>query len=802
MRNVKRPTGLIVFAVLFITHAAFSTVAAGEVITKTDWCVITLPENVNVDEALKVHVKFFGLKPKMNIYCDIHYEKKDGNWGGKMRSGGSFLNVGTDGERTFTVKIPGNKPAAAKVFATVFVSQKGWTEKVKVVNSEKTMLTFAADKTPARRFTPLKLVDGYLSKHPRLLFSKMDVPALKLRAANNKEIWAHVMVQANWLVTRKLPDANLIKSGARYYRSEWMLSGALAYVVTGEVKYKTALIKWMKAHSAVSIWGTGWGENVDIPANWYLYYISLAYDMIHDEISEADKKQIVSGLLSHGRAVYSCWLEKDGITYDQNHTYVPIISLIATALAIGEREKEAASWLSFGHEIMRRCRMVLTPDGYYYEGTGYWEYAFHWHIRYADLISRATGEEAFSLPIFKNQYNYLLHHGLPGGKMFDIGDTGKGATTRGEAHRSGRKHMIYRLASVFKDRNAQAAADMFMKHKGEVDAPSMYFLWYDQSVKPAPVKSLPTFHHFTDYGIVSWRSSWQDDASVYLFHCGPPVGYSSEAVLEKLPDWRMNTGHVHPDVGAFWMYAKGAYLATDTGYTQRKRTRDHNTILVDDQGMGADYTYWVHTGFPDRTIPYSTWTPAKLEKVHLEKEYGYAKGDFSTIYDESLGKLNIQRHVIMSNDFLIVLDEQSGVNPHKYTFMLHSDNQFKTMSANLTETQTGDAKLLVYTLSPTAFVSTPGPAMMFYGKSPNKGEDRESGYQLAVATDGRVKSNKLVNVLIPIKAGAKKPRSVDLLKFDQKETVIKIVSGDGKAETITLNLAWKSGSKEGPVARK
>ena len=48
-----------------------------------------------------------------------------------------------------------------------------------------------------------------------------------------------------------------------------------------------------------------------------------------------------------------------------------------------------------------------------YEGHGYWSYALHWHVRYTDLISRATGEKAFDLPVLRDSWKFALYLSLP-----------------------------------------------------------------------------------------------------------------------------------------------------------------------------------------------------------------------------------------------------------------------------------------------------------------------------------------------------------------------------------------------------
>jgi hypothetical protein len=659
------------------------------------------------------------------------------------------------------------------------------------------MLGFAAAAEPA----PLRA--GYADTHPRLLLAPADLTMLKERIVGQPEMWKPVLASASRLGAVGVPDAAMVREGKRYYRIDWLLSGALAGSIGDDAKARAVTIAWMKAHCQVDVWGTGWRENTDIPANWYMYHIALAYDLLHADITPVDRALIEQGLAAHAEAVYRAWKDEATIPYDQNHTYVPMIGLAAAALVLLDQEPRAAGWLAFARRVMDCCRAVLPEDGYYYEGTGYWEYAFHWHVRYADLIGRATGTDAFDLAMFARNHLFAAHLSLPGPPwLFDIGDTGNGTGKRTDKPQFGRKGMLHRMAAARRDPVAQGVAEHLRAAGGEWEDAGMQFLWYDPTLASEPVARLPTFHQFTDHGVVSWRSSWDADATVLLFKCGPPLGYAAEAKLAAMPAWRPNTGHAHPDIGMFWLYARGAYLATDTGYSGRKRTRDHNTILVDGQGMGADQSYWVYSGFPDRDIPYATWTGAKLEKVHLEPAYAYALADFSRVYDKALGGLSIRRHLIASADAVIILDDLAGDRPHVFTSMLHADSAFRTVAPGIVETASGPAVLRHHLLNPQECATADGPAMVTdYSKGPNGGVEVPRGFQFAIASPAPVQRQRFIQVLMPAVAGQAAAQAA-LQSLDERQLVIRLVPPAGPGRVITLDLAWQPGTPDGPVSSR
>lgn len=660
-------------------------------------------------------------------------------------------------------------------------------------------LTLLAAVSPAASTGQPALLPDYAAGHPRLLFAASDRTVLVERIRQQPELWKPVLAAATRL-RAGVPDVQTIREGKRYYRIDWLLSGALAGSIGGDAKARDAAIAWMKAHCQVDVWGTGWRENVDIPANWYMYYIALAYDILHADIAAADRTLIATGLATHAEAVYQSWKGETKIPYDQNHTYVPMIGLAAVALALLDEEPRAAGWLAFARDMMDACRAVMPEDGYYYEGTGYWEYAFHWHVRYADLIGRATGSDAFALPMFARNHLFAAHLSLPGPPwLFDIGDTGHGVGKRTAKPQFGRKGMLHRMAAARRDSEAQGVAEHLRRAGGEWEDAGMQFLWFDPSLAAAPITALPTFHHFTDHGVISWRSSWDADATVLAFKSGPPLGYAAEAKLAAMPAWRPNTGHAHPDIGMFWLFARGAYLATDTGYSGRKRTRDHNTILVDGQGMGADHTYWVYSGFPDRDIPYATWTGAKLEAVHLEAAYAYARADFSRVYAAELGGLQIRRHLVASRDMVIILDDLAGDKPHVFSSLVHADAAFQNVAPGVMRTTTGNAALLHYVLNPTECVVASEPAMvMNYTKGPNNGVDEQRGFQLTLTSTAPVTRQRFISVLVPIAAGEAAPQAVELVAHDAKQLQVRVVRTAAEARIYVVDLTWQEG-QPGPV---
>ena len=654
------------------------------------------------------------------------------------------------------------------------------------------------EKTAA---VPLKA--DYAKAHPRMLFSAADVPAIKKKAADHPELWKQVIAHADSLTKREVPDAKEVSGGAHYWRIEYVTSGALAYLVTGDRKYLDATRNWMVRYSEGKIWGEGWGQNVDLHASWYLYHIGIAYDILRDELSDADRALIRDGLADHAKAIHESFDTRypRGLPYAQNHTYIPVTGMVAGALAVMDEVPEARDWIKRGWVLMARSRHALGDDGYYYEGRGYWSYAFSWQVRYAELMGRATGRSLMAEPTLADSWLFALHTSLPGMPWgYDMGDTGRWADgKRGGSPLVSQHTYLWAVARANRGADTQLAGNFINKRGPEFDYPAVSFLWYDPSVTPAALGDVKPYHHFKDHDVVCWRSGWGDDATCLMFRCGPPQGHAAAKKLREMTDWRMNSGHTHPDIGAFWLYARGAYLAGDTGYTARKFTRDHNTLLVGGKGQGADGTYW-----NDRGWPYDKFDAARIVAVHLADDHVYARGEFGSVYPADLGIHSLQRTVLATKRWLLTIDNLDAKQEQTLTWLCHTDEPFKAEGRAYVSRKTEGALAIFPLVSGTK--AEPEKTIVLAGTGPGEGTEAQRGYHLRVTSAGSSESPQaggrwvqLVTLLVPLGADEKPPEAKLTGRSSSAATVV-ITWPDGTTETIKTDWLWVPAAGGAPAA--
>ena len=439
--------------------------------------------------------------------------------------------------------------------------------------------------------------------HPRVFLTQGEIEKLKAKTISQKELWHTALARVRALTVEPPPPP----AETRRAQNEvgiGIAEAAFVYKITGEKKYLDAARKYMDAAASYDVWGYSYNKpNVDLAAGHLLYGMGWAYDLLYNDLSDAERTKYREKLIRQARLLYDYFKPKSGKTYaySQNHTFIPISGLAVTAYALMGETNEAKDWAALSRAIFDRVLATYSEDGYYYEGMEYWIFSTPWLVHYMDAHLHATGENLYlTTPGFRSAHEYVAHATLPGGEFnFDFGDIYAGPVTRGrkgddyERERIDGKfrsnyNILYNLASRFQNGEAQGVAD-WLKSKGQVNAEEIWtFIWYDANIKSISISKQPTSHYFKDHGVVFWRDSWNDDATAFAFKAGPPEGHAAAAKISLYPDWRLSSGHAHPDAGSFIIWSKGRYLTGDSGYAGVPMTEHHNAVTFGGQGQARE----------------------------------------------------------------------------------------------------------------------------------------------------------------------------------------------------------------------
>ncbi|MDX6288243.1 MAG: hypothetical protein QOH42_42 [Blastocatellia bacterium] len=546
-----------------------------------------------------------------------------------------------------------------------------------------------------------------LGVHPRVYVTDKELADLRQRArTSHRELWQRVISHVRALAGDP-PPAPAEQRRQQNDVGIAIAEAAFVYKIEGDKKYLDAARKYMDAAVSYDIWGYATNKpNVDLAAGHLLYGLAFGYDLLYHDLSEKDRARYRDKLIKQARLMADYFKPKRGRTlaYSQNHTFIPIAGLGIAAYALYDETPEAPEWASLSRAIYDRVLATYSQDGYYYEGFEYWIFSTPWLVHYLDAHAHATGEDLYDRPGFRLMHQYVAHSMLPGGNyIFDFGDVFEGPLTRAgkgeeyprthpQGHFNTNYNLLYRLAQRFQSGEAQGVAAWLMR-SGQVNAEDFWSLvWYDANLKPVPIERQPAWHYFSDHDVFYWRSDWSNEATAFAFKCGPPEGHHTAFLLPQFPDWRLSSGHAHPDANSFIIFARGEYLTGDTGYAGVPMTEHHNTLLVNGKGQAKEGDG--HDVFAG--VPYELLNRIRISEVKVEPNQVIVRGDATAAYGPELGLQKFVREFVYrpSAGFTIT-DEVETTKPASLTFLLHADDRIEKESANRFSIKAGGVKLLV-----------------------------------------------------------------------------------------------------------
>jgi Domain of unknown function (DUF4962)/Heparinase II/III-like protein len=593
--------------------------------------------------------------------------------------------------------------------------------------------------------------------HPRVYVTNEELNQLRDRARiTHKELWQQALQRVRALSTEP-PPAPAQKRREQNEVGIAIAEAAFVYKIERDPKYLNAAKKFMDAAVSYDIWGYANNKpNVDLAAGHLLYGLGWGYDLLYNDLTESERSRYRDKLIKQARLLADYFKPKSGRTfaYSQNHTFIPMAGLGVAAYALYGETPEAAEWASLARAIFDRVLATYSQDGYYYEGFEYWIFSTPWLVHYLDAHAHATGEDLYDLPGFRQMHKYVAHSMLPTGRyVFDFGDIFEGPLTRAgkgvesqRTHPGGRFHtnfnLLYRLAQRFQSGEAQGVAH-WLKSFDQVNAEDFWSLvWYDNNVKPVPIERQQTSYYFRDHEVVFWRSDWTPNATAFAFKCGPSEGHHTATGLKQFPDWRLSSGHAHPDANSFIIFARGEYLTGDTGYAGVPLTEHHNTLLFGGKGQAKEGSG--HDAFAD--VPYERLNQIRIDEVKFENGHVLVRGDATKAYEPELGVRKFLRQFEYSaNEGFTIRDEVELVKPAVVTSIVHADTSIQKDWTNRFSIGAGKVNLLVEALEPkdlhsaieTNVVTAPGPP-----GSVDKGERQERGRKLLLSTSRPVTATR------------------------------------------------------------
>ena len=500
---------------------------------------------------------------------------------------------------------------------------------------------------------------------------------------------------------------------------------ALAFCLTDDERYLDRARQWIEIAIGYPHWGVIRHPDSDLNAAWLLFGLGLTHDWLHDVMPREEHDALRAKLHLQGTRLYDFAVAKEGewwsSAYWQNHNWICYAGLATVAHTLEREHPETRAWSNRAVENFRAVFSLLPEDGSDYEGAVYWCYGLPWLLIAADLIQQQTGIDLHTSEFLRNTFYYRLYASAP-----NLVDT----ANFGDCHDRRRAHaaaIYYRLASVYRNGHAQWLADYF-EHTGEWERerregllrPSsashafLEFLWYDPTVAPAPIYNLPRARVFPDLGLVCARSDWSPSAAYIAFKCSKPTGTKAWTLghaINRERGWKMlKTGHAHPDENSFIVVRGSDYLAVDEGYSHKKQSCHHNTVLVDGKGQYREGVYHVADELGEE------WG-CKLESHFAGQRVVYARGEAASAYDPALTLERFTRQMLfIGAKHIVVCDDLAAREPREFAWLLQTDVPLRPcQTSEVSETSevcrrqfenlSGSTRLRVSAVEPRSFTA-------------------------------------------------------------------------------------------------
>jgi hypothetical protein len=525
---------------------------------------------------------------------------------------------------------------------------------------------------------------------PRLIITNQNLEGLILKSeTTHKHLFDLTIQLADNFLENEPP---LLQNASNTYRiiGETMPSLGVAYLITKEDKYLIGAERWIKVLLNVPTWRGS--ENLGRSA--WVTGIAQLYDWLYHDLNEDIKTEIINRLKKEAEIIRNSAASTRALS---NHLLIETAAVGTTGLILPFEDtlrnsllKQADEWTNY---IIRNAPL----DGSWGEGVQYWQYGLGYFLRFLEGAQTSGYRDYFpEYSWLKKTGRFPIHFSVPDKltRVINFGDCG--------TDRYIPTCLLYLPASKYKDGVVQ---DFALKIQAtEPHKLSWFdFLTYNATVQPVDYKTVEKeFHHFDDHGFVTMRSSWEKDATLVGFRCGPAPGHANQAKPERLANRGYGPGHQHPDINSFVIYANGTWLAIDPGYIMLKETRNHNTVLVNGYGQAGAGGKWLdYMAFQNRE-------PApKITHAESTPNYDYVIGDAGNIYLDEAGLEYFERQLMFIKPNVIIIADRlkTGVSSI-FTWSLQANEIAEIEKMNFGyDIKKETASLSVFPLLPVGFES-------------------------------------------------------------------------------------------------
>jgi hypothetical protein len=356
----------------------------------------------------------------------------------------------------------------------------------------------------------LYLTDMLRSEHPRLLGTASDF-------LYNRQLVASDTRAADWytkvkeaadrllnepVVTYETPDGLRLLEVSREVIQRMYTLG-MVYRIGGDSVY--AERAWRELEAVAGF--PDWNPRHFLDTAEMTHGVAIGYDWFYDYFSEARKQTIRDAILQLGLAPgLDGYRNREGWSVALgNWNFVTNGGLAMGALAIGDEPSArfvAEELLRTGLDSIQAVLPQLAPDGGWYEGYGYWDYATQYLTVHLAGLKTALGtdfgqtlkpglEEAGLFPIYLES---------PVNQTFNFADGTSGVSQTPQ---------LFWMAGQYNKPELQWFRSQSAAPQG--------LLWYKPTAYPGPkAANMPHDAYFANVETATFRSSWEDPNALFV----------------------------------------------------------------------------------------------------------------------------------------------------------------------------------------------------------------------------------------------------------------------------------------------
>ncbi|MBQ4528291.1 MAG: discoidin domain-containing protein [Clostridia bacterium] len=427
--------------------------------------------------------------------------------------------------------------------------------------------------------------------HPRIQAAPEDFARIREQIETNAQMkhWSDRVIRGADTLLTTGPVEYELRDGIRLlYVCRDVLTNmytlGMAYQLTGNTEYADRA--WLDLNAVCKEF-FDWHPTHDIDTGEMCAAVAIGYDWMYDAFSDEQRKIIEEGLYQKGLyeaslAYQSSSAAMSGIAYGEaNHNVVCNGGITMAALAVMDVFPEEAYFLaSCAARAAELNIQHFAPDGAYYEGPHYWEYAMQYASKLISSLDSVLGN-SFGLDCIEGldtAADFMIYMQSSNG-IYNYGDGTQAKVYVPEMLWLSGKYNRMDTGSIvmsITDGNFSGGEDL-----------ALALLWYDTAMTNN-VSELKKDSYYKGEDTISLRESWTDKDGAFVgIHAG-----TTNIAHSQLD----GASFIYDNDGVRWAIDPGAGNYNQTGYWdsgedgQRwkiflSRAEAHNTVVVNPSSL-------------------------------------------------------------------------------------------------------------------------------------------------------------------------------------------------------------------------